>query len=143
MTILLRACCAKMCIFCDIALINDSVGLCQLLVILWPFSCHNFWYLNIFQSAPNLVQIFLTAMPRDVFFFKFSIFTVFIEVFCFLELNQFLRWNLEHFQIEFLWFLWGKWTILRLFYQRACCAKKCNSWDITLINDFLYNIANF
>ena len=53
----------------------------------------------------------------------------------FMGLSQFLRWNSDHFQIEFLWFLWGKWTILRLFYLRVCCAKMCIFLDIALIND--------
>merc|ERR1719376_898229 len=32
------------------------------------------------------------------------------------DLASFLRLNSDYFQIKFLQFLWGKWTILRLFY---------------------------
>ena len=33
------------------------------------FNVSSFWCLNIFQSASNWIQIFLNAIPRDVFFF--------------------------------------------------------------------------
>ena len=40
-------------------------------------------------------------------------------------LSQFLRWSSDHFQIKISWILWGKWTILRLFYWGVYCAKMC------------------
>ena len=86
----------------------------------------SFLYLNMFQSALNLVQIFLNAMPWDcLFFFYFSFLRFSLTLSIFWDLANFFRWNPDRFQIEFLWFLWGKWTILRLFYKGVCCTKIC------------------
>ena len=48
-------------------------------------------------------------------FFEILIFTIFIGFLVFLGLCRFLRWSPDHFQIEVLWFLWAKCTIVRLF----------------------------
>ena len=74
----------------------------------------SFLYLNIFQSAPNLVHLFLRI-------FKFY---VFIDFSSFLGLSQFLRCNSDQFQIEVLRFLWSKWSILRLFLLNGVLCKK-------------------
>ena len=100
---------------------NLYVGDC---VILWPFvfvtlAVSSFLYLNIFQWAPNLVQIILNAILRDVFFFNFY---GFYWLF-FWDFANILRWNPDYFHIKFLWFLWCKWTILRVFHKGVCCAK--------------------
>ena len=50
---------------------------------------------------------------------------------------KFLRWNSDHFQIEFLCFLWDKWTILRLFYLMVYCAIMCTFWGIALFYHFI------
>ena len=71
------------------------------------------------------------------FCFEFLIFTVFIDFFSYLGLSHFLRWKSDHFQIKFLWFLRGKWTILRLFYSRMCCAKMYIFWVIALFYHFM------
>ena len=138
---LLKGVLCKNVYFLDIALINDSVGLSQFLVILWPFSCV---IISLSKYLPISTK-FGTHIPQCntsgwffVFFFEFSIFTVFIDFFSFLGLSQFLRWNLDHFQIEFLWFLWGKWTILRLLLKGVQCAvQKRVFLDIALINGSL------
>ena len=59
-----------------------------------------------------------------------------------MELNQFLRWNPDHFLIEFLWFPWAKWTILRLFYQGVYCAKMCNFLRYFTFSSF-YGTSHF
>ena len=46
---------------------------------------------------------------------------------------DFPRWNSEYFKIDFLQFLWGTWTILRLFYWGVCYVLMCIFWDIGLI----------
>ena len=53
----------------------------------------SFLYLNIFQSALNLVQIFVNAIPRDDFLFRFLIFKFyfFFYFFSFLGHSQFLE----------------------------------------------------
>ena len=66
---------------------------------------------------------------------KVCIFLRYRTFYHFMGLSQYLRWNLDHFQVEFLWFLWGKWTNLRLFYWWVCCAKMCIYLDFALIND--------
>ena len=43
-------------------------------------------------------------------------------------------WNSDYFQIELLYFLWGKLTIVRLFYCGVYSVKMCNFWDIALIS---------
>ena len=48
----------------------------------------SYLHLKVFQSAGNFVQILLNAIPRDVFYFRFSIFTVFIYFFSILGLSQ-------------------------------------------------------
>ena len=53
----------------QITYMSVFVYLCHC-VILWSFVCvtlvvSSFLYRNIFQSAPNWVQIFLNAIPRD------------------------------------------------------------------------------
>ena len=68
---------------------------------------------------------------------KYVLFEISHFFYHFIGLSQFLRWNSNHFQIEFLWFLWGEWTILRLFYERVYCAKMCNFWDIALFYHFI------
>ena len=47
-------------------------------------------------------------------------------------LGQFLRWNSDNFQSEFLWFLLVKWTIIRLIYYGVYCANMCYYWDISV-----------
>ena len=97
---------------------TNNLCVCHL-VILWfcdRFSCV---IISISKYVPICTK-FGTHIPQCntsgwffVFFFEFSIFAVFIDFFSFLGLSHFLRWKSDHFQIEFLWFLWGKWTIVR------------------------------
>ena len=58
----------------------------------------------------------------------------FWDITLFYNFSQFLRWNSNHFQIELLWFLWGEWTILRLFYWGVYYVKMFIFWDIALIS---------
>ena len=91
-----------------------------------------FLYLNMFQSAQNLVHLFI--FMQTVFFCKVLFLSILFYFFVFLGLSQFLRWNTDHVQIEFLWVLWGNWPIVRLFYDWVCCGKMC----IFEISDFFY-----
>ena len=98
----------------------------------YPWFCHSvtvsnmssFLCLNTFQSAPNFVQTFLIAIPWYIFF-RFLRFLLTFFSFFGGDLANFLRWNEDYFQVEFLWFLWCKWSILRLVYYLVCCAKMC------------------
>ena len=67
---------------------NLHVWLCNSVTVLCVTQdVSSFLYINIFQSAPNLVQIFLNAIPVEgflFFFFEFSIYTVSIDFFSFL-----------------------------------------------------------
>ena len=94
----------------------------SVIVIYWPFCVCNAScvIISISKYLPINTK-FGTNMPQcntsgRFLFFEFSISVVFIDFFSFLGLIQFFRWNPDRFSIEFLWFLWGKWTILRLFY---------------------------
>ena len=81
-----------------------------------------------------LVHLCIYVMPRDTQegFLNFRFFRFLVG------LSLFLRWNLDHFQIEFLWFLWVKWTILRLHYVWVYCVRKCTFWDIALCYHFMW-----
>ena len=83
-----------------------------------------FWDIALFYTAKRIVLWY----PNKLCYFLRLSWNFF---------SGLLRWNLDHFQIEFSWFLWGKWTILRLFYLGVSCAKMCIFWDIALVIDFL------
>ena len=59
-------------------------------VILLPFHLSSFLYLNIFQSAPNLVHVFLNAIHQDAFFFSNFWFLLFLLTFS-------IFWDLANF----------------------------------------------
>jgi len=59
----------------------------------------------------------------------------------FMGLNKIFRWNLDHFQIEFLCFLWDKWTILRLFLLKRAHCK--NEYFLRYCTDLLRDLVNF
>ena len=91
-------------------------------------------YLNMFQPALILVHMFTDMVPRDDFFFSKILITInFIRFFfVFFGLIQFLRWNTDHVQIDFLWVLWVEWPILRLFYfVRRCAVNNCVFFEIS------------
>ena len=97
----------------------------------------SFLCLNILQSAPNLVQMFLNVILRDVFFANFLFLWFLLIFFSFLWLRHF--WVVKSrplpnriFMVSM--FLWGIWTIIRLLYYWVCCAKMCIYWVIALIN---------
>ena len=76
--------------------------------------------------------MFFSTYSRGIFFFEILIFIDFIAFFVFLGLFKFLKWNTDYVQIEFLWVLWGKWSILILFYLGVFSANMCISRDIAL-----------
>ena len=70
--------------------------------------------LLICSNPYQIWQVCSLVHNLEDFFYFFEILT-FINFFVFLGLGQFLRWNTDHVQIEFLWVSWGKWPILKLF----------------------------
>ena len=86
----------------------------------YRFSCV---FISISKYLPMCTK-FGIHIPQCTTSGFFLSFTVFIDFFSYLGLSLFLRWNSDHFQIEFLWVKGGKWTILKLFHQMVCCAHR-------------------
>ena len=95
-----------------------SMWSCHSVILsLWPFFyLLSFLCVNTLQLALILVQMFLNAVPRKVFFLVFHFLRLLFTFLVFWDLAKFLRWNLDHFQIKFVMVLCGKLTILRVFY---------------------------
>ena len=66
-----------------------------------------FPYIKINSLSTNMTSMLLSLIPKHAFLLEwFRICDTW---------TNFFMWNPDHFQIEFLWLLYGKWPILRLF----------------------------
>ena len=71
---------------CDCVILSFCDRFVCLTLVVSSFLC-----LNIFQSARNLIQILVNAIPRDVFFFNFKFSQFLLTFLVLLDLPNFLR----------------------------------------------------